>query len=256
MRKGIFYISFFLFFNSVNAQMKEPVIISSTPTKNISGLYIGVSSIEHNAHINGRKFSSFNYAFNLGLIFEKEFNDKIKLSLRPGLVLVDDIKNNFNIDNKNYSYAYPSLIYEIPLLFIYSIKSNKNFSGFPNYVQFGPVFSYNLANNSTYLNGSTRTIPSFASNYESNLKFGFGYDIKLKFFSFRPEFSYNLGFNSLKSNTLPGLNLSEIRNNQYSFLILISQRLNKVKYKKIEKTGSLPPLWKNIFRSAKKPKIF
>jgi hypothetical protein len=256
MRKGIFYISFFLIINSGNAQINEPVIISSTPTKNLSGLYIGFSSIEHNAVINGQKFSSSNSAFNLGLVFEKEFNEKVKMSLRPGIVLTDDIKNNFTINGKNYSYVYQSVLFELPLLLIYSIKSNRAFNGIPNYIHFGPVFNYNVANKSIRFNGSYNFIPSFARENEGNLKFGFGYEIKSKFVNLRPEFAYNLGFNSFKSNTLPNLNLTQIRNNQISFHLIISQRMNKVIYKKIKRIDPLPSLWKNVFRSAKKPKIF
>jgi len=237
------------------SQTRDNNIISITPTKNFSGLYFGFSNIEHNAVINGQKFLSNNSAFNLGLLFEKEFKEKVKISLRPGIVLADDIKNNFKINGKNYSYVYQSVVYELPLLLIYSIKSNKDFNGIPNYIHFGPVFSYNFANKSVRFNGSTSFIPSFAKENEGSLKFGFGYDIKLKFVNLRPEFAYNLGFNSLKSNTLPNLNLSQIRNNQISFHLVISQRMNKVVYKKIEKIDPLPSLWKNVFRSAKKPKI-
>ncbi len=255
MQKYIIIVIVTILSNSVYAQSKGSNIISITPTKNLSGLYIGLSSIEHNAVINVQNFSSLNPAFNLGLVFEKELNEKVKISLRPGIVLADDIKNNFKINGKNYSYVYQSVVYELPLLLIYSIKSNKDFNGIPNYIHFGPVFSYNFANKSVRFNGSNSFIPSFARENDGSIKFGFGYDVKLKFVNLRPEFAYNLGFNSLKSNTLPNLNLSQIRNNQISFHLVISQRMNKVVYKKIEKIDPLPSLWKNVFRSAKKPKI-
>jgi hypothetical protein len=94
-------------------------------------------------------------------------------------------------------------------------------------------------------NGYASSVIPFVRNYETGLKFGIGYDIKLKFVNFRPEMGYILGFNSLNKNTLPNLNLSEVINNQYTFHIVLSQRMNKVIYKRIERTG--PPLWEKLF---------
>lgn len=248
MKKILIYIALITSNYSVNAQTLKSNIISITPTKNISGLYIGIVSIEHNAVINGVKFSSYNPALNLGLIYEKEINQKIKLSIRPGIVLTDDIKNKFDLSGKDNSYVYPSVVFEFPLLFIYSVKSNKIFNGIPNYIHFGPVFSYNFANQFYRFNSSYVAIPSFASEKETNIKLGFGYDFKLKYVNLRPEFGYNYGFNSLKTNTLTNFNLSEIRNNVYFFNFVISKRVNKVIYRKLERREPThPPIWKKVF---------
>lgn len=248
MKKILVLICLFSSIN-VNSQTSMSNVISITPTKNISGLYIGISSIEHNAVINGVNFSSHNSAFNFGLLYEKEFNQKIKLSIRPGIVLADDIKNNFNLGGKNNSYEYPSVVYEFPLLLVYSVKSNNTLKVIPNYIHFGPVFSYNFAaNKALRFNESSMLIPSFASEKETNIKLGFGYDFKLEYVNLRPEFGYNFGFNSLNTNTLPNFNISEIRNNMYSFHFVISQRVNKVIYRKPErKEPTQPPIWKKLF---------
>ena len=248
MKRYLPLIFIFTFAISGNTQFKAPIIISSTPTKYFSGLSVGFSNIENKTIINGIKFSNSNPALHLGLLIEKEFSDYFKLSLRPSVLISGDIKNNFNIENKNYSYSYSSALLEVPLLFTFSFNSSKDFNGFPNYVHFGPDLIYNFMNQAVRFtganNGYASSVIPFVRNYETGLKFGIGYDIKLKFVNFRPEMGYILGFNSLNKNTLPNLNLSEVINNQYTFHIVLSQRMNKVIYKRIERTG--PPLWEKL----------
>ena len=87
-------------------------------------------------------------------------------------------------------------------------------------------------------------MPLFIKQNETNFKFGIGYEFKLKYVNFRPEFGYSYGFNVLKSNTIPNFNFNRIVNNQYSFNILLSQRYNKVVFRKSNKPKI--PLWKKI----------
>jgi|LauGreDrversion4_2_1035121.scaffolds.fasta_scaffold417826_2 hypothetical protein len=251
MQKYIIIFFVTIFSNSGYAQSKGSNIISITPTRNLTGILYGYSSIEHNAFINGMNFKSNNSALNLGLLFEKEFDEKMKLSFRPGLLITDDIRNRFSISGKNYSYSYPGVIFEVPLFLIYSFKTNKNFNGIPDYFQVGSVFGYNFANKSVKYTGPLNStfLPAFSKNNETSIRFGLGYDFKFKYVNLRPEFGYSFGFNSLNKNTIPNINISKITNNQYILHFVLSQRMNKVIYKKVDRIG--PPLWKKIFRSFK-----
>ncbi len=251
MQKFIIIFFVTMLSHSVYAQSKGSNIISITPTRNLTGILYGYSSVEHNSFINGMNFKSNNSALNLGLLFEKEFNEKMKLSFRPGILITDDIRNRFSIRGKNYSYSYPSLVFEVPLFLIYSIKTNKTFNGIPDYLQVGSAFGYNFANKSVKYTGPLNStfLPPFSKNNETNLRFGFGYDFKFKYVNLRPAFGYSFGFNSLNKNTIPNFNLSKITNNQYIVHFVLSQRMNKVIYMKVERIG--PPLWKKILGSFK-----
>lgn len=247
--KNIILIIFLLTISIVgSSQRRGAKIISSTPTKYFTGLYYGSSIVQQNAYINSQKFTSNNPTFNLGLLFEKEFNDQFKVSFRPGLML-GDVKNNLYIENKKFLYNYTFVKYELPLLFNYSIKSNKVFNGIPNYLLFGPVLNYDIANQNVnlkvFFGDYSSRVPSFVRNNETNFKFGLGYDVKLKYVNFRPEFAYSYGINILKKNTVPNINFTKIVNNQYSLNIILSQRYHKVVYQKIKKSG--PPLWEKLF---------
>jgi hypothetical protein len=87
-------------------------------------------------------------------------------------------------------------------------------------------------------------VPLFVKQNETNFKFGIGYDFKLKYVNFRPEFGYSYGFNVLKPNTIPNFDFTSINNNHYSFNIVLSQRYNKVVFRKSKKLKI--PLWKKI----------
>ena len=113
-----------LFINSfpVNSQVKDSTIISITPTKYFTGISLGFTNISQKAIINSQNFSSNNPAFNLGLLFEKEFSNHFKLSTRPELLIGSNIKTKFKYANKEYSYSYSSAIIQLPLLLIYTFK--------------------------------------------------------------------------------------------------------------------------------------
>lgn len=249
--KSKYIILFNLLLSSLlNAQVKDSNIISSTPTKFISGLTIGYSNIYQTINLNGQNFSSKNLALNLGLLFEYELINKIKFSMRPGLLLFDDVKTNFVVSNKLYFYKYQPLIVEMPLLLTYKIAPEKKFNGIPNELYFGPVINYNIANKSVNYNGSNTYSPTFTRDNETSLKLGIGYDFKLKFVNFRPDFGYNFGFNSLLRNNIPYGNLTKLVNNQFAFRLILSSRKNKVVFKKVErKEPTQPPIWKKLFGS-------
>jgi hypothetical protein len=244
MKNWLPFILLFINIFSVKSQVKDSNIISITPTKLITGMAIGYSNIKHNATINSQNFSSNNPSINLSLLFEKEFNNQFKFSLRPGILLGSFIKNKFKDANKEYTYSYSSAIIQMPLLLIYTFRNKKN--GFPDYFYFGPQLSYNISNANARITGTeNRNVPSFVKQNETSLKFGFGYDFKLKYVNFRPEFGYSYGFDVLKSYTIPNFNFTRIVNNQYSFNIIFSQRYNKVIFRKSNKPKT--PLWKKIF---------
>ena len=248
MKKNILFFYLCIPFLA-NTQVKEGNIISSTPTKYFTGLSLGVTNIIQNAVINGQNKVSNNQTFDLGLIFEKELNDRIKVSFRPGLA-IGAVLNKFTINGNNYAYNYRITTFKAPVLLSYTFNKPSKFNGLPNYFLIGPELSYNLeglntSNRFFKTNGIYSKIPSFIKNKETQLKFVIGYDIKLKFVNFRPEFVYNHGFDVLKPVSIPDLNFTKIVNNQYSLNIVLSQRHNKVVYNKPTKTG--PPLWKRLF---------
>jgi hypothetical protein len=246
MKNWLPFVLLFINIFPVNSQVNDSTIISITPTKLITGMAMGYSNIKHNATINSQNFSSNNPSINLSLLFEKEFNNQFKFSLRPGILLGSFIKNKFKDANKEYTYSYSSAIIEMPLLFVYTFRNKKFKNGFPDYFYFGPQLSYNISNTNARLTGTeNRNMPLFVKQNETNFKFGFGYDFKLKYVNFRPEFGYTNGFDILKVNTINNFNFTRIVNNQYSFNILLSQRYNKVIFRKLNKPKT--PLWKKIF---------
>jgi hypothetical protein len=231
---------------SANSQVKDSSIISITPTKMITGISIGYSNIQQNATINSLIYSSNNSTFNLGLLFEKELNNQFKISIRQEILIGSNVKNKFKNANKEYSYSYSNAIIQMPLLLVYTFRNKKIKNGFPDYFYFGPQLSYNISNRIASLNGAEiRNAAAFVRSNETSLKFGFGYDFKLKYVNFRPEFGYSYGFDVLKSNTIPNVNFTRIVNNQYSFNIVLSQRYNKVIFRKSNKPKI--PIWRKIF---------
>ena len=246
MKNWLPFILLFINIFPVNSQVKDSSIISITPTKMITGVSIGYINIQQNATINSVLYSSNNPTINLGLLFEKEFNNQFKFSTRQEVLIGSIVQTKFKDANKEYSYSYTSAIIQMPLLLVYTFRNKKNKNGFPDYFYFGPQLSYNISNNSARFTGTENiNVPLFVKQNETNFKFGFGYDFKLKYVNFRPEFGYTNGFDILKVNTINNFNFTRIVNNQYSFNILLSQRYNKVIFRKLNKPKT--PLWKKIF---------
>ena len=246
MKNWLPFILLFINIFPVNSQVKDSSIISITPTKMITGVSIGYINIQQNATINSVLYSSNNPTINLGLLFEKEFNNQFKFSTRQEVLIGSIVQTKFKDANKEYSYSYTSAIIQMPLLLVYTFRNKKNKNGFPDYFYFGPQLSYNISNNSARFTGTENiNVPLFVKQNETNFKFGFGYDFKLKYVNFRPEFGYSYGFDVLKSNTIPNFNFTRVVNNQYSFNIILSQRYNKIIYRKFNKP--YVPLWKKIF---------
>lgn len=248
MKKCILFFYFCIPFLA-KAQVKENNIISSTPTKYFTGISYGVANNQHKALINGQNLISNNQIFDLGLILERELSDRVKISLRTDLA-IGAVQNKFTINGNNYAYNYRITSFKAPVLLSYTFNKPSKFNGLPNYFLIGPEVNYNLegfntSNRFFKTNGNYIKSPSFIKNQETQLKFVIGYDIKLKYVNFRPEFGYNHGFDVLKPVSIPDLNFTKIVNNQYSLNIVLSQRYNKVVYKKPIKTG--PPLWKRLF---------
>jgi len=246
MKNWLPIILLFINIFPVNSQVKDSSIISITPTKMTTGISIGYTNIQQNATINSILYSSNNPTINLGLLFEKEFNNQFKFSTRPEFLIGSSVKTKFKDANKEYSYSYTSAIIQMPLLLVYTFKNKKIKNGFPDYFYFGPQLSYNISNTNARITGTeNRNVPLFVKQNETNFKFGIGYDFKLKYVNFRPEFGYTYGFDILKVNTINNFNFTRIVNNQYSFNILLSQRYNKVIFRKLNKPKT--PLWKKIF---------
>ncbi len=245
MKNWLPFILLFINIFPVNSQVKDSNIISVTPTKLITGISIGLTNIQQNATINSILYSSNNPTINLGLLFEKEFNNQFKFSTRPEILIGSSVKTKFKDANKDYSYSYSSAIVQMPLLLVYTFRNKKSKNGFPDYFYFGPQLSYNFSNTNARLTGTeSRNVPLFIKQNETNFKFGFGYDFKLKYVNFRPEFGYSYGFDVLKSNTINNFNFTRIVNNQYSFNLLFAQRYNKVIFRKSNRPKI--PLWKKI----------
>ena len=245
MKNWLPFILLFINIFPVNSQVKDSSIISITPTKMITGVSIGYINIQQNATINSVLYSSNNPTINLGLLFEKEFNNQFKFSTRQEVLIGPIVQTKFKDANKEYSYSYTSAIIQMPLLLVYTFRNKKIKNGFPDYFYFGPQLSYNISNNNARFTGTENiNVPLFVKQNETNFKFGFGYDFKLKYVNFRPEFGYSYGFDVLKSNTINNFNFTRIVNNQYSFNLLLAQRYNKVIFRKSNRPKI--PLWKKI----------
>ena len=212
------------------------------PLKTYLGISIGLTNNFHSDIIDGLNFISSSKTFTMGENFTKPLNKKWEFTFEAALQIGGLVKSNFYAKEKNYSYEMYKTGIDLPISFRY-LFNNKAVAWAPDFIHFGPVFSYNLASNKQitfyeYGNNSIITrnsITNFENAYSTSIRIGTGYTFKLKYAFMRAELDYYYyGFNSLKNNTLPMGNLTGVTNDALGMNLIIENR-NKFVNKKIRK---------------------
>ena len=217
---------------------------SIVPLKTYLGISIGLTNNFHTDLIDGTNFISSSKTFTMGENFTKPLNKKWEFTFEAALQIGGLVKSNFYAKEKNYSYEMYKTGFDLPISFRY-LFNNKAVAWAPDFIHFGPVFSYNLASNKQltfyqYGNNSIITrnsIINFENAYSTSIRIGTGYTFKLKYAFMRAELNYYFGFNSLKNNTIPMGNLTKVTNDALGMNLVIENR-NKYLNKKVRKLKS------------------
>jgi hypothetical protein len=243
--KKLTSINLFLFIAVNGISQINTIQDSVIPLKNYFGINIGIRNNIHSAVIDGKKFISYNQSLVLGENFTKPLNKRWNLTVQANFQIGGYVKNNFYARGENYSYQVYRTVVDLPIIFRYLLDNhNKSFGFTPHFIQFGPVFSYNLmANKSISLNqyGSNsirNVIPGFENGFNNSFRIGTGYSFKSKYAFMRAELNYDYNFNSLMNNTIPMVNLTKVSNDvlEINFVIESRSKVIRKKGKKV-KTG-------------------
>ena len=237
-----FLLLFILFLNIKGVSQVDNKIDSAIPLKHYLGINIGMANNIHSAIIDGKNFIWHNKSLLLGYNFTMPLNNRWEFTVQSNVQIGSYVKNNFYAGGENYSYELYRTVMDLPIIFRYLLNNNKKSFGFaPHFIQFGPVFSYNLLANNTirfnqYGNNSSLkyTYPGFENGYNNRFRIGTGYTFKLKYSFIRAELNYDYDFNSLNKNTLPFGNLTKVTNDAIGINFVVESR-SKIIRKKVRK---------------------
>jgi hypothetical protein len=236
----LFFLLFSLFLQIKGISQVDNKIDSVVPLKNYFGINIGLRNNIHSAVIDGKKFISYNQSLVLGENFTTRLNKWWNLTVQANVQIGSYSKNNFYARGESYSYQLYRTVIDLPIIFRYLLnnnKKNKSFGFAPHFIQFGPVFSYNLMANKTirfnqYGNNSRQSvIPGFENGYNNSFRIGTGYSFKSKYAFIRAELNYDYDFNSLKKNTIPLGNLTKVSNDAIGVNFVVESRSKVIRKK-------------------------
>lgn len=206
--------------------------------KSYLGMSFGIFNDFNTAIIDEKKFIKSNKFLSLGLIYTKPLNKNIELSFEENLNIYGDVYNNYMSGGKNFSYNYPTVIINFPIIFRYILNKSKSDSWIPHFIELGPAFNFDLgsekAANFVSENYQTRPIENFMKPFSTSLRVGTGYTFDLKYAFIRTELIYSYGFSSFKRNTLPFGIMTEVKNDALGLNIIFENR-NIFLRKKINK---------------------
>jgi hypothetical protein len=232
-----------LLFNSFEViSQVDNKIDSVIPLKHFFGINMGMANNIHSAAIDGKNFISYNKSLLLGDNFTTPLSKRWEFTVQANLQIGSYVMNKFYVRGENYSYQLYRTVIDLPIIFRYLLNNNKKSFGLaPHFIQFGPVFSYNLMANKTirfnqYGNNSSLryTYPGFENGYNNRFRIGTGYTFKLKYSFIRTELNYDYDFNSFNKNTLPIGNLTKVTNDALGINFVVESR-SKVIRKKVRK---------------------
>ncbi len=199
--------------------------------KNYLGINLGISNNFHSVLIDGKSFVGSNKVMSLGENFTRTLNKRWEFTFEAAVQIGGVVKNNFYTRGEKYSYEMFKTSINFPISFRYLLNNNKKVSWSPHFIQFGPVFSYNLTADKQikfdqFGNNEMirRDIPNFENGYTTSLRIGTGYTFQLKYSFIRAELNYTYGFNSLKKNTIPLVNLTKVTNDAIGINVVIENR--------------------------------
>jgi hypothetical protein len=234
----LFFLLFFLFLQIKGISQVDNKIDSVIPLKNYFGINIGLRNNIHSAVIDGKKFISYNQSLVLGENFTTRLNKRWNLTVQANVQIGSLVKNDFNTRSGNFSYTTSRTVIDLPIVFRYRLNNNSESVGLaPHFIQFGPVFSYNLMANKTirfnqYGSNSIRNvIPGFENGFNNGFRIGTGYSFKSKYAFIRAELNYDYNFNSLKKNTLPMANLTKVSNDAIGINFVVESRSKVIRKK-------------------------
>ena len=236
----LIFLLFILFLSFEGISQAHNKIDSVIPLKNYLGINIGIINGFHSTVIDGKNFISYTNSFSLGENFTMPINKRWEFTVQVNAQIGARVKNNFDTKGEKYSYDLYRTVIDLPIIFRYLFNNKKPVGLAPHFVQFGPVFSYNLMANKTipfnqYGNNSRQSvIPGFENGYNNRFRIGTGYTFKLKYAFVRAELNYDYDFNSLNKNTLPLVNLTKVTNDALGINVVVESR-SKYVFKKVKK---------------------
>jgi hypothetical protein len=237
----LIFLLFILFLAFEGVSQVDNKIDSVIPLKNYLGINIGILNNFHSAVIDGKNFNSYSNSFSLGENFTMPLNKRWEVTFQANVQIGARVKNNYDTKGENYSYDLYRTVIDLPIIFRYLLNNNKKPFGLaPHFIQFGPVFSYNLMANKTIRyyqygdNSMNYNIANFENGYNNRFRIGTGYTFKLKYAFVRAELNYDYDFNSLNKNTMPLVNLTKVTNDALGINLFIETR-NKYVSKKVRK---------------------
>lgn len=216
-------------------------IITSIPSKNHTGLTVGVINFQHLAIINNNKYKSTYYVPSLGLIYTRDLNKKFEASIEENLLLNGGNENSFYYSGSKISYKYNPVIMSFSLKLRYKFKKNGAFNGIPNFIHVGPSLNYDVTNGNSIIktdiipNGDLRNFIKFNA-LTTAYTIGSGYNFTLKYINLKTEFNYVRGFNSEVKNNFTNLNFSKVRNSGVFINLVVENRLTKGARSKFQKS--------------------
>jgi hypothetical protein len=241
----IILLIFFLILTINGISQVENKIDSVIPLKYYLGINIGILNNFHSALIDGKNFNNYSNSISIGENFTMPLSKRWELTVQSNVQIGARVKNNYDTKGESFSYELYRTVIDLPIIFRYMLNNNKKPVGLsPHFIQFGPVFSYNLMANKTirfnqYGNNSSlrSTYPGFENGYNNRFRIGTGYTFRLKYSFIRAELNYDYDFNSLNKNTLPIGNLTKVTNDALGINFVLESRSkfihNKVKKVKI-----------------------
>jgi len=184
----LIFLLFILFLSFEGISQVDDNIISVSNSKSNFGLTLGALSIKNTFTLNENKFNGNGNGILIGLNYFNDLNKNWGVSLENNLQIAD-VKNSYKLNNINYTLQENFTKFNLLLKFQYNfIKEKINIA--PDFINFGPVISYQFLNNNrklytsgdatiTLYNNNIRLYNNNEINY--NFVIGTGYKFNYKY---------------------------------------------------------------------------
>jgi hypothetical protein len=181
----LIFVSFLLIHTIEGTSQVDDNIISVSNSKSNFGITLGALNLKQSFTLNENIYKGNGSGILIGLNYFNDLNKNWGVSLENNLQLAE-LKNSYKLNNINYTFQQNYSKFNLLLKFQYNLMKEK-IKIAPDFINFGPVFSYQFLNNNIR-SYSSSVIWVRLYNYNNN-KINYNFVIGTGY-----KFDYKYGF--------------------------------------------------------------
>lgn len=235
-----FILIFTLILNTSYSQVDNNIISVSNSKSNF-GITLGALNFKNTFTLNENNFKGNGIGILIGLNYFNDLNKNWGVSLENNLQIAD-VKNPYKLNNMNYTLQEDYTKFNLLLKFQYNfIKEKINIA--PDFINFGPVISYQFSNNRRFYKSSDVLMSSnnynninynfvIGTGYKFNNKYGFAKAlIDFPLLNFLNNKSYSITKRDGSSSSSSNYVLNNFKENSVEVKFIFGSNAKKIIYR-------------------------